>query len=332
MSNRQDKPKMSAADLVKKMRDEKGITFNLVSEADAERYLSDINNYFRTASYRKNYQKYQRGANQGKYMDLDFGYLQELAALDLAFRHAVTNVCLDIEHDLKITMLADIESSSEDGYDIVTRFLGQNPYTVNKLSGMISAPFTSDLMRQYFSISTTSSAGRYRIASYDDCPVWVLFEILSLGDLMRFYSFYYRARGIRHLSDSALNAVRNLRNGCAHNMCMFADLSPGKTFAPMEVTNFVAGIKGISASQRQKRLSSKPIAEFISLLYVYKELTGSQIEHGSMQSLLTLLFVRMKEHSDYYKNNDLLVRCYAFVVRLADELFPDLVSSIVSDN
>ena len=77
MSNRKDKPKMSAADLVKKMRDEKGITFNLVSEVEAERHLSDINNYFRTASYRKNYQKYQPGANQGKYIDLDFGYLCE---------------------------------------------------------------------------------------------------------------------------------------------------------------------------------------------------------------------------------------------------------------
>ena len=107
MSNRQDKPKMSAADLVIKMRGEKGITFNLVSEAEAERYLSDINNYLRTASYRfisKNYPKYQRGTHQGKYINLDFAYLQEFSSIDLQFRHAVTSMCLDIEHDLKIQL------------------------------------------------------------------------------------------------------------------------------------------------------------------------------------------------------------------------------------
>ena len=54
-----DKPKLTSAQLVEKMRDEKGILFNEMDEISAERYLREHNNYFRTAAYRKNYPLYQ---------------------------------------------------------------------------------------------------------------------------------------------------------------------------------------------------------------------------------------------------------------------------------
>lgn len=44
MSNRTDKPKKSVAQLVTMMRDEKGITFNLISENDAAYYLAHFIN------------------------------------------------------------------------------------------------------------------------------------------------------------------------------------------------------------------------------------------------------------------------------------------------
>lgn len=53
--NRTDKPKMTSKALVDKLRDEKGVSFKYVTEDNAEKYLAQINNYLRTASYRKNY-------------------------------------------------------------------------------------------------------------------------------------------------------------------------------------------------------------------------------------------------------------------------------------
>lgn len=50
------KPMKSAQELVEHMKS-KGITFNIVSPEDAVRYMEDNNNYFRVASYRKNYNK-----------------------------------------------------------------------------------------------------------------------------------------------------------------------------------------------------------------------------------------------------------------------------------
>lgn len=86
MSNRINKPKLTSRQIVDMMRDEKGITFNYVSEDEAVSYLKNINNYMRTASYRKNYTKVQGGKNDGKYERLDFAYLKELSTIDMHFR------------------------------------------------------------------------------------------------------------------------------------------------------------------------------------------------------------------------------------------------------
>ena len=65
MNNRVDKPMRSPAELIAMLRDEKGITFNYMTPTEAETYLNDRNNYLRTASYRKNYEKHTTGENVG---------------------------------------------------------------------------------------------------------------------------------------------------------------------------------------------------------------------------------------------------------------------------
>lgn len=104
MSNRSEKPKHSAQELVCKMRDEKGIVFSLISEKEAEHYLSDINNFLRIASYRKNYEKNQAGKNKGKYRNLDFAYLVDLSSVDMHLRYMILKMTIDIEHALKVRL------------------------------------------------------------------------------------------------------------------------------------------------------------------------------------------------------------------------------------
>jgi len=118
------KPMMTSQELVDKMKNEKGIKFEYMSEEDAIIFLSERNNYFRIASYRKNYDKHISGVNIGKYIDLDFAYLSELATIDMHLRLLVIKMCLDIEHCLKVKLLSAITANSaEDGYDIVKVFL-----------------------------------------------------------------------------------------------------------------------------------------------------------------------------------------------------------------
>lgn len=63
MSNKINKPMMTSESLVAKMREKRELPFKYVTEEKAEAYLTDINNYLRTAAYRQNYSKYTRGVN-----------------------------------------------------------------------------------------------------------------------------------------------------------------------------------------------------------------------------------------------------------------------------
>lgn len=69
-SIKSSKPKMTSTDLISKLKNEKGVEFNIKSEKETIDYISKVNNYLRTASYRKNYRK----NHQGKYINLDFAY------------------------------------------------------------------------------------------------------------------------------------------------------------------------------------------------------------------------------------------------------------------
>lgn len=260
MSNKTDKPKQTGPQLITKMKN-KGITFKYISEEKA-------------AAYRKNYQKYNNGSNIGKYIDLDFSYLQELSTIDMHFRFLISKMCSDIEHDLKVQMLKDIENdSTTDGYDIVYTFLKNNNYIISKLEANSISPFTSDLIHKYFTLQKIYNCQRARnenkITAFDDCPAWVLMELLTFGDFIRFYEFYYSSRSYTKIPSSIMNLVKSLRNGAAHNNCILSDLARGTSHAPAEISQIVAQISSIGTKQRQKKLSCRPMLEFVALLYTY---------------------------------------------------------------
>ena len=326
MGNKQDKPKQTAHQLVAKMKNEKGILFNYTSEAEAEFYLANINNYLRTAAYRKNYQKYRKGNKKGKYICLEFAYLQELSTIDMHFRFIISKMCSDIEHDLKVQMLRDIESdSTTDGYDIVKNFLNQNTYIVRKLEATSSSPFTSDLIHKYFTIQKIYNSEKHKyenhIIAYDDCPVWVLLEMLTFGDFIRFYEYYYCSRNLTTLTISIINLVKSLRNGVAHNNCILANLSHGTSSAPPEISQAVSVIPSISATQRKKKLSCRPMLEFVCLLYVYKAVVSNNVTYHRIQELKTLFFDRMLTNKEFFKSNELIKSNYNFACKIITFFF-----------
>ena len=326
MGNKTKKPKQTAQQLISKKKKEKGISFKYASESDAENYLSNINNYLRTASYRKNYQKHTKGIHKGKYIGLDFSYLQELSTLDMHFRFIVSKMCLDIEHDLKVKMLKDIESdSSTDGYDIVKDFLTQNSYIIGKLEANSASPFTSDLIHKYFTVKRAFNQSKQKnenkIVAYDDCPAWVLLEMLTFGDFIKFYEFYYSTRTFLKLSTPVINLVKSLRNGAAHNNCILADLAHGTSRAPREISQAISNITSIKSNQRQKKLSCRPMLEFTCLLYVYKIVVSEKVKYHRIKELKDLFFKRMPEKKNFFKNNELIKSNYEFACKIISEFF-----------
>lgn len=118
----ENKPKLSVEEQVAHLR-QKGVKFEIISEEGALEYLSKNNNYFKLTAYRKTFLKHNGGKDDGKYINLEFAYLKDLAIIDMRLRYALLHLALDIEHYAKVRLIQLIENRDEDGYTIVNDFI-----------------------------------------------------------------------------------------------------------------------------------------------------------------------------------------------------------------
>lgn len=223
-------------------------------------------------------------------------------------------------------MLKDIETDiTTDGYDIVNTFLGQTSYIIGKLEATSASPFTSDLIHKYFTVQKIHNMQKgkreNKIVAYDDCPAWVLLELLTFGDFIKFYEFYYSTRSYTKISSPVINLVKSLRNGAAHNNCILADLAHGTSYSPGELSRAIAKIPSIHKNQRQKKLSCRPMLEFVALLYTYNLIVSDKIRCHRTQELKDLFFKRMLKKKEFFEKNELIKSNYDFACKVINFFF-----------
>lgn len=315
------KPKLSAERLVAKMKNEKGITFEHMSEEDAVDFLKRKNNYYRLAAYRKNYDKRLNGENKGTYIGLDFAYLVDLSIIDMYLRNMIFQMCLDVEHDLKVQLLNDITANpDEDGYDIIISFISDNEFLKEEIYKKRFSTYVGDLINKFFTFETHKNANNKDIIDDVDirCPIWAFVEIISFGTFINLYDYYYDLNA--PVQKQLLNPIKSLRNACAHNNCIINNLRRGTTRPTRKVSQFVSSIPDIRSDARRKYLSSQPIFEFCSLLFVYDSVVSENIKKHRYTELSSLISERMLKHSDYYSNQQLLSSAYDFIRKITEFL------------
>jgi len=158
----------------------KGITFKLISKDDAADYLTSKNNFLRTASYREVFFMQADGDDVGKYLNLDFAYLVDLASIDRKLREVMLPITLDIEHFAKVKVLDRItQLTSEDGYSIVSDF-------IESLAPKYRKSFENDLKHRGSATGGDLYSGLLIAKYQDDMPAWVLLEAISFGLFLTF--------------------------------------------------------------------------------------------------------------------------------------------------
>lgn len=305
------KPLLTPDELISHMK-EKGIEFNIVNEEQAKDFLSCSNYYMKLAAYRFNYDKrLDQSDGIAKYNNLEFAYLQELSTLDMRLRYIILEMCLDIEHSLKVKLLSHIETNpDEDGYLIIRKFLneneGNNLRILNSILKHNKRAYCKNLIEKY----------------HPYYPAWVFVELISFGNLTYLCDFYNTVYGYEIIDNKFLNTVRDMRNASAHSTCMINQLFDRISFQPdKRIVDFVKTVPSIGRQSRNNNLTYRVVYDFVTLIYVYSEVIISQkMKDKRFIQLKELFNGRMKKHSSYFQQNNRLVSVYTFVKKVIDNL------------
>lgn len=304
------KKKLSISEQIQDMT-ENGITFKFHDAKNVYNFLRYNNYYFKLKSYGKNYDKYLSTENKGKYINLDFAYLQELSTLDMHLRKTILAMALDIEHALKTQLLYDLSTNpSEDGYTIANKYLEEDYSHLKSLYDKIGKSAASDLIQK-------------RKDSGDNYALWELVEVMSFGEFIDLYQLYYSTYPSKENDFSSyLWSIKFLRNAAAHNNCLLNSLK-----APYHVTIHktkdiqfeISKIKGISSNAREKWMSNPVLHDFVILVFVYvKLIKSSGIKKKGIEHLLWLFNNRMLEHKEYFDKNNTITESYKFTAKIVN--------------
>ena len=299
-----DNFKLSIQDQIRHMKT-KGIKFNVTSESSARIFLSDNNYYFKIKAYAKNYVKDQNG----QYVNLEFAYLKELSTIDMHLRRFIIRITLDIEHTLKTKLLRDCTNNHrEDGYKIVRDFLCSHSDVRQRIESKKSKSYTSDLVEKF--------RNRYAI--------WNIVEILTFGDFVLLYKFYYSTYPSVHSYDDLLFAVKSIRNGAAHSNCIINTLRTPYSVAispNYRLSTLCGYIHRIGASGLKTKLQNPVIHDFVAMLYLF-HLTSfsSDLKRYAFEDLKFLLTDRIIRNKQYFTNNIHISTTYEFISKIVDFL------------
>lgn len=284
----------------------KGITFNEMSEDEVKMFLRYNNYYFKLKTYARNYQKYNKQEMQGKYINLDFAYLIELSTLDMHFRKIIMQICLDIEHFLKVRLMYDISKNpDEDGYNIVNKFLDGKYNILYDLSNNAETSATAELIAEFHENDS-------------EIAIWKFIETLSFGRFVEIYNLYYGTYGGYNYS-SYLGSIKFLRNAAAHNNCLLNSLRKPyqtKINKTMKVMDKVSKIKNIPTSYKYK-MSNPVIHDFVTLLFVYSDLlnypANRNMREKGIETVKYFFDNTLIRKKDYFLKNDVLCDNYNFM-------------------
>ena len=308
---------ISSEELIEKMKN-KGITFNYMTDIEASNYLKKNNNYFNLTSYRKNYMKNE----DGKYIDLDFSYLKDLAIIDMQLRTIVFKMSLDIEHYLKMEILKLISYNADENRDvcnIVNKFL-EDDFNDRKivhnslLEGLYNC-YSGNIVKKYYSGD--------KDRQFTNIPIWAFLEIISFGSLLKFYDFYSKLYDINDSKKMKflLNSVKQIRNAAAHNNCILNEIcqNNNEIIPSNKVLSWLEEL-GIEEEYRNL-IKNDRVSQIVYLIYVFNFLVNSEdVKKNRFIEFHDFLNKRIIYHKDFYNKNEKLKKIYIFIERVVYKL------------
>ncbi|MEQ9809234.1 Abi family protein [Streptococcus jiangjianxini] len=290
------KPKQKYLGLVNQL-EEHGVVFKLISKGKAITFLEKNNYYYKVAAFRKNFKK-----KDGKYKDLDFQHLIDLATIDMYIRDTLLDIAINVEHFIKVELSRLItNNTNEDGYTIVQDFAVTYPsYYQSTYERFRKSRYQKDMFLKRGAI----------------IPIWVLMEHMDFGCLLKLVKLYYLKYKPKSLQKAFYlgNNARHIRNACAHNNVLminvFKDDEKLKK-VNAEVSTF-AKQKGVLRYRKYRKVN-----DLLSLMALSNTYCSTAVQmHQNIK--MNKLVDRMQRYSDDYTKAPELVKMFIIFSKIID--------------
>ena len=309
------KPMLSTKDLIDNLKS-KNIKFNYMSESEAYDYLRNKNNFHIIKSYTDNFEKYfYNGKFIDKYVDLDFAYLKDLSEIDYELRSILFKMIINIEHNLKLKILNLMEDMpNEDGYRIVNLYLDRVFYGEKRLHNSIFSKLGNEKYNEIYKIY-----GNLKQQKLNNIPIWKFLEIITFGELVRFYEFFIQEYNIKNKQEIYLfGEIVKLRNCVCHNNLILVGLNKkdNKNYPNYSITTYLDECN-IGNSSKINKMKNSKVRQITYTIYMFdKMLPIDDLKISIMKELKILFFDRIKLNRKYYNNNGLLISIYKYFEKI----------------
>lgn len=305
------KPITSPEQQIELLKD-KGVTFKGCAEDRALEILANAETYLHLSAYRVLFQRHEDGPDAGKFVNLDFGNLLDVSALDDALRETFRLMAKDVERAVRVWLVSEAARRGEDGYGIVADFVSSLPRSFRE-------GLRRDLiLRSHADEYTGSLINHYR----DAMPVWVLLEVVPFGMLLAFYLFCVERWGETNKREVhyALKDVKAVRNCTSHASCLCNGfVSDRETkHATTGVTLEWLNAHGIRNNKgRRARLRNRRTQQLVTTVALHDMLAG---DHAAPATLNAVAGLRplMDDAVTRYGTQNPLVSHLTFLVRVLD--------------
>lgn len=302
------KPKLTVDEQIARLKS-KGITFDICTEDDAKYVMAEESYWFNIAAYRTLYDKQIDGEHEGCYINLDFAYLADLAAIDKQLRQTLLPMTLDVEHYAisKIERIVS-ERDDEDGYSIVVDYW-------NSMTDDRREHRTAEIKRLREDFYCGKLLEQYR----SSMPVWVFMELLTFGAFIDFYGFCAKRWDDQEMRQDhyTLRAVKSARNAYAHSCCIINNFrrTDIRHRTSVEVMKALENA-GVSKQVRNKRMKNVAMQQIATLMFAQSRFVTGSADKKKASASLQKLCERMDEHSDYYLTNNVVTSAFEFLKKI----------------
>lgn len=311
------KSKYSVDEQFKNLED-KNVQFNIMSKEEAREYLQNNTYYFKLKSYEKSFE-YNVSKNQ--YINLEFAYLVELSKLDMYLRELIIRISLHTEHFLKVKLIDDLtKNEKEDGYHVVRELFSKYPFMVDHINQKKNNSACADLIHKY----------------ENEWATWNLIEVISFGDFIRLYEFYYSLypEQANAIVSDLIWSLKFIRNASAHNNCLLNTLRKPYVYTHLydkkrktiivnkRLVSLLSSVPTITKNNRKKKMSNPVIHDVVASLFLFNEICTSQVfKKKIFTEFKDFMEGRLIKNKEYFSSDNVFTSIYEFIKNVVDYLY-----------